>query len=82
MPGGVGRADVPTNSVFCLMFFNDTATTEIYTKGHTMPRPFFGRCRAPSTCKAGEDGPGLVPTERWRQCALCWALRTLPRSPM
>lgn len=25
-----------------------------------MPRPFFGRCRAPSTWKAGQDGPGTV----------------------
>lgn len=23
-----------------------------------MPRPFFGRCRAPSTCKAGKDWLG------------------------
>lgn len=34
--------------------------TSISTKGHTIPRPFFGRCLAPSTCEAdrqrwGED---------------------------
>lgn len=60
MPGGVGRGDVPTNSVFCLMLSYSAPATSISTKGHTMPRPFFGRCRAPSTCKAGKDGPGLV----------------------
>lgn len=55
----MGKEGSPTNSVFCLLLSYSAPATSISTKGHTMPRPFFGRCRAPSTCKADKDGPGL-----------------------
>ena len=57
----MGKEGSPTNSVFCLVLSYSAPATSISTKGHTMPRPFFGRCRAPSTCKAGKDGSFLLP---------------------
>lgn len=47
--------------------------TSISTKGHTIPRPFFGRCLAPSTCEAGRQrwgddclpAPNILTAEAW-----------------
>lgn len=60
MPGGVeGRRTHKLRSLLDAVILGSSHS--ISTKGHTMPRPFLlGRCRAPSTCKVGKDGPGLV----------------------